>query len=95
MPNHFHGIIHIVGAMHSNQNISFNNKKSDMNTSPLRRPHQQPHGTERGSLGAIMQNYQSITSRKINKIRKTPGMRLWQRNYGACPDEYRETYYQK
>ncbi len=43
--------------------------------------HIKPRGTTSGSLGAIMQNFQSITSRKINKIRKTPGVRLWQRNY--------------
>ncbi len=28
-----------------------------------------------------MQNFQSVTSRKINRIRKTPGVRLWQRNF--------------
>ncbi len=66
-----------VGAMHSNQNNINDDKNSDMNASPLQRP----HGTKPGSLGAIMQNFQSITSRKINKIRKTPGARLWQRNY--------------
>jgi len=87
MPNHFHGIIHIiktidgdenVGAMHLDQNNFNKIEKPDLNASPLL---QKPHGAKPGSLGAIMQNYQSITSRKINKIRKTPGMRLWQRNY--------------
>jgi REP element-mobilizing transposase RayT len=28
-----------------------------------------------------MQNFQSVTTRKINRIRKTPGFKLWQRNY--------------
>ncbi|MGD9488190.1 MAG: transposase [Calditrichaceae bacterium] len=65
-----------VGAMHSNQNNINDDNNPDMNASP-----QRPHGTKPGSLGAIMQNFQSITSRKINKIRKTPGARLWQRNY--------------
>ncbi|MBN1543205.1 transposase, partial [candidate division KSB1 bacterium] len=37
--------------------------------------------TQPGSLGAIMQNFQSITTRKINQMRKSPGQRLWQRNY--------------
>jgi REP element-mobilizing transposase RayT len=40
-----------------------------------------PTGTTPGSLGAIMQNFQSVTTRKINRIRKTPGFKLWQRNY--------------
>ena len=84
MPNHFHGIIHIVGAMHSGQKGANNHKISSMNASPLQEPtsiRTEPHGTQPGSLGAILQNFQSITSRKINKIRKTLGSRLWQRNY--------------
>ena len=79
MPNHLHGIIFImelVGAKHSVENTLKIQEKSIENASPLR-----PHGTHPGSLGAIMQNYQLITTRKINRIRKTPGKKLWQRNY--------------
>ncbi len=102
MPNHFHGIIHIVGAMHSDQknqkydqnggesvgamHSNRNNQKFDQNVPENASPLQQqqpprPRGTTPGSLGAIMQNFQSVTTRKINRIRKTPGARLWQRNY--------------
>ena len=28
-----------------------------------------------------MQNYESVTTRKINKIRRTQGQKLWQRNF--------------
>ena len=28
-----------------------------------------------------MQNFLSVTTKKINQIRKTPGAKLWQRNY--------------
>lgn len=82
MPNHIHGIIMInnecVGAKHSGVNlIKFQNSQSG-NASPLR---DRPHGTKPGSLSSIMQNFLSITTRKINQIRKTPGARLWQRNY--------------
>lgn len=38
-------------------------------------------GAPPGSLGAIIGNYKSITTRRINRIRKTPGMTVWQRNY--------------
>ena len=48
------------------------------NAAPIPPP---PRGTKPGSLGAVMQNFRSITTRKINKIRKTPGVRLWHRNY--------------
>jgi len=77
MPNHLHGIIHIAGVKHSEKHISEKLNDSGGNASPL----QPPHGTVPGSLGAIMQNFQSVTARKINKIRKTPAARLWQRNY--------------
>lgn len=99
MPNHFHGIVHIVrwpdggdglvGAMHfpdqSNENQNFfelmdsseNLQDSVENASSLRGP----HGTLPGSLSAIIQNFLSVTTRKINRIRRTPGAKLWQRNY--------------
>ena len=34
-----------------------------------------------GSLGAIVGNFKSVTARRINRIRKTPGAPIWQRNY--------------
>jgi hypothetical protein len=42
---------------------------------------QMPHGTQSGSLGAIMQNFKSVSTRKINTMNKTHGVSLWQRNY--------------
>jgi hypothetical protein len=38
------------------------------------------HGTVAGSLCAVVQNFKSVTTRKINKIRRTPAHPLWQRN---------------
>jgi len=32
-------------------------------------------------LSAIIQNFKSITTRKINEVQKIPGAKLWQRNY--------------
>ncbi len=52
----------------SNQNLERGN------ASPL-------HGVERGSLGAIVGNFKSITTRRINKIRHSRGISIWQRNY--------------
>ena len=34
-----------------------------------------------GSLGAIVGNYNSVTTRRINRMRGAPGTRFWQRNY--------------
>jgi putative transposase len=59
--------------------------------SPLRLPHPTPpdetfdigssHGTVPGSLGAIIQNYKSVSTRRINAARGTPGAPVWLRNY--------------
>jgi len=42
--------------------------------SPLR-------GPPAGSLGAIVANLKSVTTRRFNRLRGTPGVPLWQRNY--------------
>jgi putative transposase len=44
-------------------------------------PQQRPIGTKPGSLGAILHNYKSMTTRKINQMRGTPRQPIWQRNY--------------
>jgi putative transposase len=38
-------------------------------------------GPTSGSSGAIVGNFKSVTARRINSIRKTPGTPAWQRNY--------------
>jgi REP element-mobilizing transposase RayT len=32
-------------------------------------------------LQRIIQNFKSITTRRINRVRHTPGGKVWQRNY--------------
>ena len=46
------------------------------NASPLL-----PRGAPPGSLGAIIGNFKSVAARRINQIRDTPGLPVWQRNY--------------
>ena len=91
MPDHFHGIIIITKKAGSEQgNDARDTGDGDGSGTTRNRQAQrriQPHpdtrlnGTAPGSLGAIMQNFQSVTTRKINRIRKTPGQKLWLRNY--------------
>ena len=38
-------------------------------------------GPSPGSLGAIVGNLKSVTTRRINHVRQTPGFPFWQRNY--------------
>jgi len=52
------------------------------NASPLPPPSNDvPHGVAPGSLGAIVGNFKSVAARRINRIRKTSGVPIWQRNY--------------
>lgn len=48
------------------------------NASPLRGGH---YGPAAASLGAIVGNYKSIVTRRINRMRGRPGAPIWQRNY--------------
>jgi REP element-mobilizing transposase RayT len=96
MPNHVHGIIVIVddnpqqdtgdafrAPGHEENPISEHEPgrvelSGFGNASPL---HLGSAGPAPGSLGAIVGNYKSIVTRRINRIRRTPGADVWQRNY--------------
>ena len=45
------------------------------------RPETPRQGPSSGSLGTVVGTYKSVTTRRINRLRKTPGMPVWQRNY--------------
>lgn len=92
MPNHVHDIIFLDdGPNVQGRGEAFGNvaqkpiKPSLPNASPLRpqtnNVPEPPRGTKPNSLPAIVQNFKSITSRRINAGRGTPGVRFWQRNY--------------
>ncbi len=77
MPNHIHGILIITGrgeATHNKYPASPDSIIKD--ASPLR-----SNGTIPGSVGAIIQNYKSITSRKISDQIENMRGSVWQRNY--------------
>lgn len=78
MPDHTHGIVVITeGEVHTGKGKAFSDDfvKSSENALPIRL------GSEPGSIPAIVQNFKSITSRKINKLLKAPGSTIWHRNY--------------
>ncbi len=76
MPNHIHGIVNIVGAKHSQVEGLLYSLALNVNASPL-----QPCGTDKGSLGAIIQNFKSVTTRKVNRMLGQRNIPLWLRNY--------------
>jgi putative transposase len=83
MPNHLHGIIVLTARHTAGRGEAFIQRPQKQlrpslaNASPLR----QAHGTQPGSVAAIMQNFKSVSTRKINRSRATPGMPVWQRDY--------------
>jgi len=92
MPNHLHGVIVLSGEGRGEalaEGVSRLNQEETANASPLHplgtdnppSTRRNPRGTQRGSLGAIIQNFKSVSTRKGNQLRGTPGVSLWQRNY--------------
>jgi REP element-mobilizing transposase RayT len=84
MPNHIHGIIFIIGddgrgeaSADGRMGIS-NRNVADAS------PQRAPIGTTPGSLGAIIQNFKSVSTRRINQARDMPGVPVWQRDYYEC-----------
>lgn len=80
MPNHLHGILLLDGDLGKGeafgQKIRQSNPNFHPNASPL-----QPRGTQRRSVGAIIQNFKSVSTRKINRMHQRNGRTIWQRNY--------------
>jgi putative transposase len=69
MPNHLHGII-IVNE--------YNIRRGD----PGGRPYTpMPHGPPSNSISAMLGQFKSLATKRINTLRQTPGVRIWQRNY--------------
>jgi putative transposase len=96
MPNHIHGIIiimerpAILGARHSTRmplsvqepaSSEIHTAMQNQSSNALPLPQPIAHGALPGSLGAIVGSFKSVTARRINRIRHTPGMDVWQRNY--------------
>ena len=67
MPNHVHGIVVImnVGARHAVPVQSLGRFGKPMAT----------------SLPTIVRSFKSATTKRINDLRQTPGLPVWQRNY--------------
>ncbi len=92
MPDHIHGIIVLDGDMRKGEAFA---KESDPNgETPLDREHGQSQEIvanasplvggrvlKPGSIGAIVGNFKTVTARRINAIRGTPGAAVWLRNY--------------
>jgi REP-associated tyrosine transposase len=87
MPNHIHGVIVIQGRGEASVlPVRVPKGLPRTNASPLREG--RPNGTQPGSLSAIVQNFKSISTRKMNAARGISGVMNhaptrfgWQRGY--------------
>ena len=74
MPNHFHGIVRIVGANDIRPNhVDAEDEERAYCHTPLRTPSR--------NIGAMVRGFKGAASRRINGIRNSPGAPVWQRNY--------------
>jgi len=71
MPDHIHGIL----ILHSSVSSPIRLQESGPGL-----PKGSP-GLDPGSLGAVVGSFKSTASREINRVRGTPGARVWQRNF--------------
>jgi REP element-mobilizing transposase RayT len=77
MPNHLHGIVILTDGRGSHS-------VGATGRSPLQPAHEPQTfrpGPPKNSLGSFIAGFKSATTQRINRIRGTPGMSLWQRNY--------------
>lgn len=78
MPNHVHGVIVItngvddaVGATHNNTNLVGATRRVAPTSATL----------QSGSLGAIIGQFKSMVTKRINRLPDAPDHPIWQRNY--------------
>jgi putative transposase len=75
MPNHVHGIL-VLSRGEAFLNPISQSYSANVNASPL-----PPCGTKPGSIAAIVQNFKSVSTRRINRMAGMSGRSIWQRNY--------------
>lgn len=90
MPNHVHAVFWIVNVgatqtyrpadgepiLHEEEGLPPRSLPGFASPLPDR-----PIGPASHSVGAIIGNYESVTTRRINHVRKSAGAVVWQRNY--------------
>ena len=77
MPNHVHGIIAIVG----NNDVGATGPIAPATAAPVAADAERPCGPEPNSLGAIIGQYKSGVTKRIQRLWDTSRQTLWQRNY--------------
>ena len=74
-PNHLHGIIKITDCAGGSRTAR-TRTASTTRTAPTR-----PDQPKRKPLGRLIGAFKTGSTKRVNQIHKTPGAKLWQRNY--------------
>ena len=77
MPNHMHGIIVITNDRGTAENLNDLDGGSSRRA-PTREQYQKP---VKGSIPSMIRSYKSAVSYRINLMRRSDGVPVWQRNY--------------
>jgi len=76
MPNHLHGIV-IITPTNSTPTVGANGRSPSDRLPPDRLPLQM----KSRSLSSLVAGFKSATTKRINLLRNSPGIPIWQRNY--------------
>ncbi|MEW6028356.1 MAG: transposase [Chloroflexota bacterium] len=76
MPNHVHAVIIIVEPT-----VGAGLRPAPTRPAPTRPAPTRPAPTGRHPLSEIVRAFKSFSARRINELRKTQGIPVWQRNY--------------
>ena len=78
MPNHIHGIISLIDTVGAHCNVPLRNMPP--HNFPLQQTEQFGKSTK-NSIPTIVKLYKSAVTTRINRLRRSPGASVWQRNY--------------
>ena len=86
MPNHLHGIIVLTdegwrGDSGSGSDRVSDGRGSSVSVGRSSRGGSRTAPTGRKSLGRLVGAFKTVSTKRVNLIRGTPGQRLWQRNF--------------
>lgn len=83
MPNHMHGIIEIINDRGT---AGIRNDLDGVSSRRAPTTHERFQKPVQGSIPTIIRSYKSAVSYRINLMRGSDGVPVWQRNDGACPE---------
>ena len=84
MPNHLHAIFYMTGAhgMHPGEGGNESSRAWNEKGGRVGRAHiSAPLRRQSGTVGSMIAGFKSTVTKRINEIRQSPGVSVWQRNY--------------